>query len=481
MLPKKVKWFLIVLIALVVVTAIALIVTDAVFTSRLDDQLARIADKGQPATMEQLAPADIPAARNGAIELRRAMLMLPSVRGEDLEAMAIEGAPEGAVEPIELTAEDDLWIDENLADRAADVARHAPEDARRIFDKLAPALAVAEQGLEKEGCRFDLAYDDGLGMLLPHLMGLRHLARLFALRGAVALRQGDVDAAIADVGRTMKLAQVIDGEPLLISRLVGIAIEQLGATLAQDIATEKALTAKQAGALSDIFESRVSDRRMVDALIGERVFGLDAHEMLRRGELSFDDIGQGGGKPVALLRPILGPFVKANAVVYLETMADIVDAAGKPIGRFRAAFDEDKLTESIPGWAILPRLLIPALTRAVEAEGRVQAILRSGASAFAIAAEVNRDRDVDPKKSAPGGLAMVDPFTGKPLTIIKKDGSIAVYSVGTNLKDDGGGPYEDPHAREGYPLAWHYPPAPDEAVADDLGFTVRVKEKEPSE
>ena len=83
------------------------------------------------------------------------------------------------------------------------------------------------RGAKLRGCDWGLDYEDGIGLLLPHLNKARELARLAALHARRELEQGHVEAAAEDATAILALARHVGSEPIVISILVRYSIEAI--------------------------------------------------------------------------------------------------------------------------------------------------------------------------------------------------------------------------------------------------------------
>ena len=84
--------------------------------------------------------------------------------------------------------------------------------------------------------------------------------------------------------------------------------------------------------------------------------------------------------------------------------------------------------------------LEPSLIAAREPAERMRAMSRSLRVLNALQARINKNSDQLPKLSDLGLPldATIDPYNGKPLHVRKSPSGWLVYSVGSNLTDDGG-------------------------------------------
>jgi hypothetical protein len=81
------------------------------------------------------------------------------------------------------------------------------------------------RGAKSRNCDWGLNYEDGMGLLLPHLAKARDLARLAALHARYEIEQGRVEAGAEDATAILALARHVGSDPIMISILVRYMIE----------------------------------------------------------------------------------------------------------------------------------------------------------------------------------------------------------------------------------------------------------------
>lgn len=103
-----------------------------------------------------------------------------------------------------------------------------------VGDELMPIMAEFDHALRElhrargvTSCDWNLNYADGLGLRLPHLAEARALAGGALLRARLRFAAAATDEAVLDVVAVLKLGCDCGSSPLMISRLVNFAIENL--------------------------------------------------------------------------------------------------------------------------------------------------------------------------------------------------------------------------------------------------------------
>lgn len=101
-----------------------------------------------------------------------------------------------------------------------------PIDARvdELLKSADYPLRCLHDGAAIAKCDWGLNYEEGPGLMLPHLVRARQLGRLALLRARLRFAQGDARGAIDDAAAVLKLGRDA-GDPILIAILVQYAIQ----------------------------------------------------------------------------------------------------------------------------------------------------------------------------------------------------------------------------------------------------------------
>jgi hypothetical protein len=149
---------------------------------------------------------------------------------DDRPDVAATPAPNAAViywqafsELPELLAETEKEVYE-----AAAANPNALESAelKPIVARFEPALHDLHRAVRVPVCDWNLDYDAGPECRLPHIQSARALAKAALVRARLEFATGSIDDAVADGVATLKLARDCASSRLLISLLVGDAIEK---------------------------------------------------------------------------------------------------------------------------------------------------------------------------------------------------------------------------------------------------------------
>jgi hypothetical protein len=170
-------------------------------------------------------------------------------------------------------------------------------DVLKALDQFAPELEQLREAERRPDARFPVNYSDGVGTRLPHLRFVQCVARFYVLRLTAHLGMGDSPAAYEDFRGALRVTDALKNEPLLISGLVrlsnlaitenviagGVMRHQWGdaelAKIIADLSRER---------LMDDFASGIGGERAVDNLVLEQFLGPQADEIT---EAMFGDRG----------------------------------------------------------------------------------------------------------------------------------------------------------------------------------------------
>lgn len=102
------------------------------------------------------------------------------------------------------------------------------ERVKTFLDRFEPALHTLSRAARYEDCDWQLPVrEEGFALLLPHLSGMRDMARVLALRARLHLLERRFDEALSDIRTGLSMARHIGNSSTLIEGLVGIAISEV--------------------------------------------------------------------------------------------------------------------------------------------------------------------------------------------------------------------------------------------------------------
>jgi len=217
----------------------------------------------------------------------------------------------------------------------------------------------------------------------------------------------------------LKLARHAQRNPSVVGYLVAVTIQGVAISSAND-ALQKGAVSKE---VRDALEAELAIQEPMDsfvwALKSERAFVVDSSRNIA---------------PLRNFWLITRGFWNMHASACLDDFPAFIELASHP-GPYR------DVEQTIQGKkSPLAVLLFPALKTAYMATTRMRAEIRCLRVLIALQTHVRAGSNEVPKLSELGlpAEATTDPFTGEPLHVNKTPQGWLVYSVGPNLRDDGG-------------------------------------------
>ena len=351
-----------------------------------------------------------------------------------------------------IAADKEFDAEDSPLDREKDVMR---EEVTAFLARRAATLDLVRRAADRDTCRFTQDWSrPPIDLIFSEVQTIRSESRLLALAARRAAAEGRHADALADIIRIQRLSRHAAAAPILVSYLVGIALDREALTALADLLSR--LGADDA-ALLDSPDVRDLVGRQLDllpALYGEEAFGLSTFADFADGRMATRELigpDQPGHARVAFdVGPVFRVFhLPGDLDGYRRMMRafqllaeDREASSNYAETRRRAEALEKNLADHRPG--VLSSLLLPAITSVLQARARSETLHR--AAAVLVAATKQRlATGILPLEPAAfdGPVPFVmpaDPLAevSAPLLMKRSDDGIAVYSVGPDGRDDGG-------------------------------------------
>jgi hypothetical protein len=308
------------------------------------------------------------------------------------------------------------------------------------------------------GPLYPLDMSQGWAMELPHLAPLRTFARLLAADALSSAHAGDRAGAEADIRAGLQLAARLQGEPLLVSQLVGVAIDNLmmegisGAypegSIPPALATEVALYFAANGISESIAQSMQTEAGIsLDffAQLMESGWGGDAEFM----QIFDSGITGPGALPLGYwtgylyTTPLARPWQDLDMQAYAQIMNEFTPTLALPYYEAQEAIEQlQREVDDLPATRVITHAMLPGLlsiqTAIAQAEAQRQVFLL-GVAVESYANEHGAyPTNLNDVQGLANGVSTIDPFTGAPYHYSSSGNGFELYSVGRDLTDDGG-------------------------------------------
>jgi len=353
-------------------------------------------------------------------------------------------------------------------DPAYDAALSQPWERQRWpefyawFERTAEARQLLREAARRERCQFPLLTQRPgetllMAFLLPHLAHMRSLARLLIIEGHLREAEDKPQEALQCYLLTYPLGRHAASDPMLIAGLVGLAVQKMGNQAIRSCLSRHELSEDTLARLNLALveaEKCLPDRRRW--IVGERAMGMQVAEPVilpQMGRIT----QMTGGAAADVDLSFADAFVTSRAFRILwpdrtirsdlEGFYRNLDAlAQKTTWELASALRQEEgkglIANSIRDWNLIARMVLPSVHRA-----HLQYI--HGATLHAALRQIvalqryrlrHRRFPDELTQLVPDFLPQLppDPYSGEAFKYRHENDGWLLYSVGQDLRDDGG-------------------------------------------
>jgi len=420
------------------------------YAGKVGTQLATLEAAGKPVTARALAPAPVRAGENAAPLLLAAAEI---VHHHDPPGQGARSESWGHPMPAEARGYGKLaWNDP--ADLAR-LARYVKDDRRAL-----PLLREAEG---KPGVDFGVNWDNPFEAPFPHFGKLRSLARFLGDAAVLASHEGDQAEALDRLRLGYSLARASSQDPTLIGQLVACATDTMATDAAQHVLLMGPIPVGEARRLTAELDRVDYHERALRALSGERACGLWVFAAVECGSVRMTELVSGASlslrdRLVFWAYPhLLRPLVYADELWFVSYMGKVEQRAGlTPQERARSPLPRWESAKSRPPrWAVISHILTPVFERtSIKAENALvqRRLLQVALGVLLYRQAHGRYPASLAEVRAMGWPVPLDNYSDRDLVYRLKGDSYVLYSIGPDLKDDGGRPLWWQHDMNGRPF-----------------------------
>jgi hypothetical protein len=392
--------------------------------SQIEEEKEQIAQRGEPVTIADLQAAyALPAEAVDRTDEWLAVINEITRIATDAtyEPLPIVGDGEA-----EIPFPGEAWDEEALAARLLTEAQPALQRLSGLID-------------DPSAVRYPLDFSQGILMMLDDQQNLRSVARVLSLQARWQVYHGDSEGALESLIAMLRAADTLEHEPTLVSQLIRMALVGMMTGTTTDLLPHANWSEAQLKRLQEELLAHDNLRPgMIVAHQGERAIG----NLLYDNPMRYDEE----------ISANIGPLLHADHVRYLRMYEQIIAAFELPhaegAAELEAIMEEvrpDSKLERIR--FILSSMILPAVDATHVALGRVTVSIRSTATLIACEryhlATGSWPRQLSVLTPRFMASVPLDPLDGQPLRYKVTPEAVIVYSVGEDLKDDGGTSTED--------------------------------------
>lgn len=331
-------------------------------------------------------------------------------------------------------------------------------EAHAFFRGQQAALALFRKGAAQPSCWFERDYSEGLELQLPELQQIQRGATLLAFDALVLATEGHASLALQDVEAIFRIARQLQN-PILVSLIMATRIEEMGFQVLQDV-LEVAPPTKEDLATFTLSPSDRYHAMLQQALtLHEVALGLSCFGLLSVQPLPevFYKL-EGGKNKDPMAGAVFGSsfyrvfMLASDLESYRMHMRELQDLSRRPY--YEAVSDIYATSNQWrPKLGMIASLITPAMVRCSSFVAKGEAMHRLSRLGLAAAAYRLKHGKLPPTLDAmvPEFIPRIptDPCDGKPMHMRMDGGNLHIYSIGLDLKDNGGKVPENPSQWDG--------------------------------
>jgi hypothetical protein len=342
----------------------------------------------------------------------------------------------------------------------------AHEDVLFLLSFAKNEMDEIRAAAERPYSSFNTAYEDGFSVILPQLKSVRVLSRGFTLKPQAELAAGNSDVALADWRSSVDLRRLLDGDIMLLSLLVQIAMVDTTFQVVWEGLVSHSWSDAQLVEIQNTLEGLNMVAEGLRAYRGERAFSLVTLDYQFRAD------GPGSMKPRGLRSFLVQSILSQNKIGFCRLHQDYIfplldpEARLAKVGGVKA--NELKVEEEFGGfnpYRMLAKMLFPAISSSIYRIANAQTAIHLATVACAL------ERYRLSENRHPDNLDVLVPRFLKSIPLdldeqplrysVQPDGSFVLYSIGVDLKDDNGriGKEDGTFTTEEGDWVWKYPDA----------------------
>ncbi len=431
----------VIIVVLVAINGIATMILGR----RFEADVRALKAQGQPVTMAELLPKPIPDHLNGAVVYAKAFSLC-----ENPPLSRIENDVSYQLRKVGLPQ---LTEQQKLAEWSKAIR------ATKLYGEV---VRLTQEAQTKPKCVFPAHLSRFGGISRPHYSQVRVLTKEIASIAKVDAYEGRTDDAFKKIGMAFRVSSALDNEPSILSTMVRISccdlvnrplrsvlkfvqpdntqVAQLNNLLsATDFRDDWArsfqcLTVEQLGLIDTVMRTGASGFR--------QVFGYYFIE--DEGSLLSGPTRKSTAKLYAASM-VWRPFTYADGSYYLRAMDDYMAISKQPYWVMTHSEQGiSRIVNQLPRYALTAREAASTFVLGVEKAATLRA--ETALTQILLAANQYKART----GQYPGSMSQVrsvglvgipmDPFSGKEFIYKRTPKGFLAYSIGKDLKDDGGRP-----------------------------------------
>lgn len=416
---------------------VVLLVLNIIWSRQVKAEIAKIKAKGEPTSMADLAKPAIPDSQNAAL-----------IYIEIGKRLSTDDARKDMHTLREFTSRQSREKNPRLWD-----------ESRAIIGKYKDVVALTESAEAKPRCRFPADWSKGATEATPwrHYSKLRSLARLLHANALLSAKDGRMEECCRLLNLSFKLTNALKEEPSLIAYLSRIVLLMTASRGLQDSLQYGLFDEHQSKQLFDTLRGVDLEEGYRRMLLGERVLFLRDLPQVRGAEMIETSRVQDFTGLVEMLSGNHGRAMRHVTDLILGAAYDLACRNGDRLVwlrfmdrqmkgvrlSYKDAESKGILKDPhLPFFAVMSNMAGPVEARMTRSRFRTMAISAGDQTELALLSYKDRygayPNDLAELQAKLGYELPTDVYSGGSLIYKRQGKGFILYSVGPDLKDDGG-------------------------------------------
>ncbi|MCJ7612880.1 MAG: hypothetical protein MUP19_11515 [Candidatus Aminicenantes bacterium] len=320
-------------------------------------------------------------------------------------------------------------------------------DARERLTALAAKNRRLIDLVVEAGTRSCLRYGDwslpAFEVPRPKAINLIQTVRLLAIDAVLRADRGEVGEALDECRKGMRFVRLLADEPLLINILVAVADMKILLASFNSIVQDRTIAPELLTSWIAELDPLPWRSRFIRCIPGERAYALEIGLDVISGKAGINLNLESQGFFRRFLYWLIRPVLKSECLWVQKQYEDYLDMDTQSYWQAREFLKNKSLEIEHPPWPYrMIGQLLPDLHTVFYKEAMLEAIMLATRTGLGCRIYKKQTGHYPENLAAlvPGILKEepIDPFTGKPLVYRIQNGELLIYSLGSNLKDDGG-------------------------------------------
>ena len=318
--------------------------------------------------------------------------------------------------------------------------------ARRMAAKYKTILPLVDEASSRPYCQFKSGWShlpEEMFALHRYHAKLREITRWLCVIAITDAAYGQMDDSMKAVELGYRFSESSKDESTLIGSLVRIACVSITSRSLRRSAQYGDITELQARKLFDLLGSIDIQLGFQTAMKGERVYGLEMMDRLRRRVFGFNDDGKLTEDPAILRRSGINGWLMdarscSDELFYLKYMDRVIKSISRPYHDQIAHPDVHE--PKFPRYALMSAIVLPVYAKSMRAYHEATATLAGDRIFLAVLAYKSKfgsyPLSLDDVELKLGWKLPVDPMTDESFRYRREGKGFIVYGLGKNMKDD---------------------------------------------